>query len=102
MGVPLAEHWQLPVEIRQACENHDLDEFGQFTEYGEGAAFVKMICISCLISGLVTYPLSEEKKQNISQGIMQSLDISEERFLELMAEVYDLKVEVDQFTSQMV
>lgn len=102
LGSLLAEHWQLPLAIRQACENHDIEELENLTEYGKNSAFAKIICLACLISSLITRPLLAEKKQKIGASIKHALNYSEEAFLELMAEIYDLKDEADQFTSQMI
>lgn len=102
LGALLAEHWQLPLEVRQACENHDLEELRRLSNGGAKTAFRRIICLACLLSSLINSPLSEQVKQDIGNALQETLDLGQEQFLQVMASIYDLKQEADQFTNQMV
>ncbi len=100
LGTLLCDHWRLPIKIRDACESHTLQDLKNIKSDTASAAFVRMICIGNLVSVLSTSALHEDVKHELASAIQTSLGCAEEEFLAIMAEIYDLKIDVERFMSQ--
>jgi len=99
-GVLLCDHWRLPAKIRDACEAHSLQDL-QAIKTGDAAGrFKRMICLGNAVGMLSLNSLNEVKKTEIARGIQTALKCDETRFLTLMAEVYDLRMQAEGFMEQ--
>lgn len=100
LGTLLCDHWRLPVKIRDACEFHSLHDLGTIKPDTPSGSFIRMICLGNLVAVLSTNSLNEETRRAIAEAIQTSLRCTEEDFLGLMAEIYDLKIDVEKFMAQ--
>ena len=65
------------------------------------AGFNRIICIGSLLAILSMENLNDETKQAISKETQKALNFSENDFLTLMGDIYDLKTDVERFISQL-
>ncbi|MEI6125101.1 MAG: HDOD domain-containing protein [Pseudomonadota bacterium] len=98
MGTLLCDHWLLPVKIRDACHWHSLSELPKLqrdsTPPGD---FRRMICLGNIIAELSNDELSTEVKRELADAIITTLKCTESNFLSLMGEMYDFKIETEEF-----
>ena len=102
MGFLLADHWSLPVSIRDACRIHTLQDLQKKSEWISSAPMSRVICLGNLFAVLTIDLLSVEKKQAVSEAIQTELQQSSDEFLLMSAEMYELRQEVDQFINSLV
>ncbi len=101
LGGLLCDHWRLPNQIKEACMHHTLKDLPSATPDSPTGAFRRMICLGNLMSTLSSDDLKEETKHDIAGAITASLGCSDSDFLAIMGEIYDLRIEVDQFMGQL-
>ena len=101
LGVLLCGHWRLPAKIRDACESHSLEALPGLNPDTPGDAFKRMICLGNLMAVLAADALDKQTRQQVADGITASLACSEADFLAMMGEVYDLRIQVDEFMSRL-
>ncbi len=101
LGELLCEQWNLPDLIRRACLNHELDDLKSLDMDQPRAEQTRLVCMANLLSNLATGDLSPETKQEIMEVTTASIDCSEQDFLMLMGEIYELKSEVESFLRQL-
>lgn len=96
-GAILCDRWQLPGELRAACENHELD-YLESREAGNGEdQAIRIITISNLLANLADESLDESLKIRVSEAVKKNLELDNDGFLLLMADVYEMKTEVARF-----
>jgi HD-like signal output (HDOD) protein len=100
LGALLCDHWRLPEKIREACELHSLKDLLAIKENSPSAGFRRMICLGNLLAVLSTEELNTANRQEISAGVQKSLNLTEEEFLALMGDIYELRIEVEKFMDQ--
>jgi hypothetical protein len=67
----------------------------EVTAGGENTGFIRIICLGNLMAVLATDILNQDKKYEIAEATKKSLNYTEEQFLSLMGEVYQIKIEVE-------
>ncbi len=96
LGAILCKRWNLPAMIGDACEAHTFDS-------GDGMSdktindYKKIIYGADLMAVLAGGELSDETKKKIFKKFTNVFCTSEGELLELMANIYDLKLEVTKF-----
>ncbi len=98
-GTLLCDHWKLPKSIRIACETHSFSDLPKI----DGKPYEDLryvITLGNIMVILATERLTEKIKQSIADAIKSSLRCSEESFLAIMGDVYELKMEAERFVHQ--
>ena len=91
-GYLLCHHWRLPIEVETACEYHNLFHISK-----EGSDFQIVIALGNLLATLSEGGINESRKNRIKEVAENILELSPEDFISLMADVYELKSEAEQF-----
>lgn len=100
LGTLLCDHWRLPLKIRDACEFHTLKDLQSTKGDTPSGDFIRMICLGNLMAVLCIEELSEDTKRKIANAIKNSLDLTETEFIATMGDIYDLRLEAQQFMEQ--
>ena len=101
LGATLCDHWRFPHVVRRACAYHELDDLQRMLEGEKVADETRIVCVANLLSNLCTEELTDQLKTTIHEGASRALDFSDEEFLMLMGELYDLRPEVWQFVQKL-
>lgn len=101
VGTLLCEHWRLPDNIRTACESHTLQDLPSLSEDSPSARFRRMICLANLLTVLSTDELNDATKREIASAIKTGLDCTEQEFLAMMGDIYELRIDVEKFAGQL-
>ncbi|MCP5006301.1 MAG: HDOD domain-containing protein, partial [Planctomycetes bacterium] len=96
-GAFLCDNWRLSEKIKLACSFHNLSDLPKFTGRGASDSFVRMIILGNLLASLSDNILANEKREEILRAIQTSLNISENDVVLLMADIYELKADVECF-----
>ena len=96
-GTILCEHWRLPNQVKLACESHRLDDLLNSNGNTVVESFIRVICLGNLLTILSSDDLNNSTKQEIAEATKKVLGCTEEKFLAIMGDVYELKTEVDEF-----
>ena len=96
-GSLLCEHWRFAPKIKEVCSHHSLDDLRSIDKYNASKHFIHMICLANFMAVLAFDSLSIASKKELSSAIMTSLNCSKKEFLVIMGDIYDLKVEVENF-----
>ena len=92
LGYLLCHHWRLPLEVEAACEYHNLSHISK-----EGSDFQIVIALGNLLAILSEGGINESCKNRIKEVTENILELSPENFISLMADVYELRSEAEQF-----
>jgi HD-like signal output (HDOD) protein len=102
LGALLCNRWQLGDNLENACENHELETLNEALRAGdELPPDLKVVALSNLLACLAGDTLNNELNVQITAAIRDTVKISEDEFLVLMGDVYDLKTEVSRFMAQL-
>ncbi len=96
-GAFLCDNWRLSEKIKLACSFHNLSDLPKFAGRGASDSFVRMIILGNLLASLSDNILANEKREEILRAIQTSLNISENDVVLLMADIYELKADVECF-----
>ena len=97
-GVMLCDRWRLPTSIRHVCEAHELD---QLRDGACGSPVQRVIALANLLAQLNGSTPDPAVNEEIRKQVQDTLRCSEQDFLLLMGEVYELEQEVGRFLSQL-
>lgn len=97
LGTLLCDRWQLPGNIRLACELHGLEHIPPRSDESVRAAFQRVICLGNLLAQLAAGELGEGHAKRVATACQEALDLDEGQFIEMMGEIYDLSGRVDEF-----
>jgi HD-like signal output (HDOD) protein len=101
LGSLLCEHWRLPDNIRTACESHTLADLPTLSGDSPSARFRRMICLGNLLTVLSADELNDDTKHQIASAIQTELDCTEQSFLAIMGDIYELRIDVERFADQL-
>ena len=101
LGSLLCEHWRLPDNIRSACESHTLADLPNLIGDSPSARFRRMICLGNLLTVLSADELNDDTKHQIASAIQTELDFTEQSFLAMMGDIYELRIDVERFADQL-
>jgi HD-like signal output (HDOD) protein len=101
LGSLLCEHWRLPDNIRTACESHTLGDLPNLSGDSPSARFRRMICLGNLLTVLSADELNDDTKHQIASAIQTELDFTEQSFLAMMGDIYELRIDVERFADQL-
>ena len=96
-GTILCEHWRLPNQVKLACESHRLEDLHNNHGITVVDSFIRVICLGNLLTILSSDDLNDSTKEEIAETTKKVLDCSEESFLTIMGDIYELRTEVDEF-----
>lgn len=102
LGSLLCNHWRLPAPVKKACECHTRQDLISLKEDTSARALKRIICLSNLVALLSADDLSKETRQDIADAVRANLEFSEDAFLGLMGDIYDLRAQVESFVAQFV
>ena len=97
LGSLLCERWSLPRQVQQACEFHEPEQLRLLSEERTRDTFLEVVCVSNMLTNLASTRLTTELRTEIVAEARKPLDCSEDQFLLLMGEIYELKNEVGNF-----
>ncbi len=101
-GSLLCNRWQLGENLENACENHELETLHEALRAGdELPPDLKVVTISNLLTCLAEDSLNDGLKMRTAAAVQETVKITEDEFLVLMGDVYDLKSEVSRFLSDL-
>jgi len=92
LGSLLCHHWRLPIKVEDACKYHNLSHISK-----QGSDFQKVIALGNLLAVLAAGGLNESCKNGIKEAAENILELSPDKFISMMADVYDLKSEAEKF-----
>jgi len=93
LGMLLCERWRLPDKIKKACSSHSLHDLEKINEENSSNSYRTMVILGNLVAALSTDELKQEKKNEIFEGIIKTINIDESDFLLIMGDVVQLKEE---------
>lgn len=96
LGSLLCEHWHLPSTIRHACEFHELEDLKTVLDPEHARTFDVLIPTASVAATLSTDPLEQGLQEELSAELRRVLVIDEQRFVLLMADIYELKLKAEQ------
>jgi HD-like signal output (HDOD) protein len=100
LGTLLCHHWRLPEKIRNACEFHSLRDLLSVKGDTPSADFLRMICLGNLLAIISTDELTRTMTEYISAATQSALNLKGGKFLTLMGDIYELRMEVERFMDQ--
>lgn len=100
LGGLLCDHWRLPGQIKEAVLCHSLEDLPAADPVTARGAFRRMICLGNLVAVLSADQLNDSVKRDVATAVTASLGCDESTFLTRMGEIYELRLEVDSFMSQ--
>ena len=86
LGALLSDAWDLPSEIRRACERHEPEDLAR-----DANAATRLVCVSSLIAELASDELAPEARRMIHDVTLLTLGCGESDFLLLMGEIYETR-----------
>lgn len=95
LGSLLCRHWNLPGIVSDACDAHSFMKESNKTSATRD--FKRIIHGANLMAILAGDELSEGSKKSIFKEFSDIFQISESELLELMGNIYDLKLEISDF-----
>jgi putative nucleotidyltransferase with HDIG domain len=101
IGVKLCDLWSLPEAVTRGCESHELIDLLKTLGADKADEEIKIICLANLLSNLCIEELTGELKSAIQLAASRSLDLSEERFILLMGELYELRSQAQQLVQEL-
>ena len=93
LGGILCERWRLPSIVKDACEGHDLEDL-ENDGGGSRGDFKRIISAANLMAILATDELNNEVRQDLFNRLKNHFKMNDKEFLQLMGEVYDLKLDL--------
>lgn len=100
LGTLLCDHWRLPDSIRQACDFHTLEDLRSIEKKGPPTDLQLITCVGNILAVLSTQKLDKAVREEIAARAIQALHCSDEQFLPLMADIYELKSKAEDFMNQ--
>ncbi len=90
-GSLLCRHWSLPDPIIRACESHELSDLQKMLEDTDRQPLYLVIPVSNLIATLARETLNPLLEEEVAAAVRRTLSLSEDSFLALLKDVYELK-----------
>jgi HD-like signal output (HDOD) protein len=100
-GLVLCDRWNLPETVKRACRRHEMEELERLDETHPYCEEIRLICLANLLSNLARETLGPEQKNSIRKATTRALGCTDQDFLLLMGEIYELKSEVESFLRQL-
>jgi HD-like signal output (HDOD) protein len=101
LGTILCDHWRLPGKIRRACECHTLSDLLVAEADHATKPFDRIIILGNLCALISTDRLNDQTRKKLQKAVRKALGCSEEMFLLVMADIYELKIHVHRFLDQL-
>jgi putative nucleotidyltransferase with HDIG domain len=101
IGAKLCDRWSLPRAVRRGCESHELIDLLRMLGADQASEELKIIGTANLLSNLCTEELTTELKSAIQLAASRSLDLSEEGFILLMGELYELRAQAQRLAQEL-
>jgi len=92
LGSLLCHHWRLPIKVEDACGYHNLSHISE-----QGSDFQTVIALGNLLATLSEGGLNESCKNRIKEVAENILELPPDKFISIMADVYDLESEAEKF-----
>jgi HD-like signal output (HDOD) protein len=92
LGTLLCHHWRLPNKVEDACGYHNLSHMSK-----QGSDFQTIIALGNLLATLSAGGLNESCKNRIKEVTENILELSQNNFISIMADIYELESEAEQF-----
>jgi HD-like signal output (HDOD) protein len=101
-GSLLCDHWNLPRSIKRACEFHELDHLKSIDDPSKADGVDIAVAASNMLSLLSAEPLESSLKEEIAAELKRVLVLSDEDFLLLMADIYDLQLKAQEMLKDLM
>lgn len=95
-GAELCRQWRLPDTVMTCCEQHELEHLRDSL-----SPLQRVVCVSNLMVHLAVGDLSEHLTPLVQSELLAATGCTEKEFLVIMAEIYDLRLEVSRFLDQL-
>ncbi|MEL0083255.1 MAG: HDOD domain-containing protein [Gammaproteobacteria bacterium] len=100
-GSLLAEHWELPDQIRQSCASHDETAMKALNPTSPEDAFQRMVCLGYLTSRLSENRLDETHHEALANSIVEFIHWDRAQFDEMIVAITELRGEVEEFVGRL-
>ena len=94
LGTLLCERWRLPDKIKKACSSHSLHDLKKINGESSKGPYITMVILGNLVAVLSTDEVIKEKRNEIIEEIIRTINIDESDFMLIMGDVVQLKEEV--------
>jgi HD-like signal output (HDOD) protein len=101
LGTILCDRWRLPGKIRRACECHALSDLFIAEADHAQEPFDRMITLGNLCALLSTNGLHTETRKELGEAVRKALELSEETFLLIMGDIFELKIHAQKFLDEL-
>ncbi len=98
-GVLLSDRWRLPLRVKEACAFHGVKDLSNSQGTSIENSFIRIVSASNLLSTLMNNQLNEQKSEEITSVIKSTFRFTDEEFLLLAADINELKLESEKFSS---
>lgn len=99
LGAMLCRKWHLPDTLADVCEHHELKVPERVEGTDSMIAFRRLVSASSILTELAEGNLSPEAREQQGRQVRKLLKITSEDFIRLMATVYDMRSDADEFMS---
>ncbi|MBW2108059.1 MAG: HDOD domain-containing protein [Deltaproteobacteria bacterium] len=100
LGGLLCDHWRLPDSVRQACAFHTLDDLATVDQNRPPTDLQLMVSAGNLLAVVSTQRVSKDVGEAIAATTIRALNLTQDHFLPLIADIYELKSEAEDFLNQ--
>jgi HD-like signal output (HDOD) protein len=100
LGSLLCGYWRLPVQAKIGCEFHTLEDLTSVSKKNPPRPIERVISLANLVAILCSDGLSNETRERIFEAVQKELNCSQQEFVALMGDVYQLKTEVEHLVGQ--
>jgi TATA-box binding protein (TBP) (component of TFIID and TFIIIB) len=83
--------------VKFACTIHNFDTLKKSGLLGSKYDFLKIITVSNILASVATRQLNEEIKNELINQATRELSINEDKFIGIMAEIYDVKERINTY-----
>jgi HD-like signal output (HDOD) protein len=93
LGVMVAKYWRLPKPVQRACAAHEFEDLQRVKAKEDADPVELAVCVASLLSVLCVYPLSDDRRVQISREIQRVMELDQNAFLVVMSDVYEMRDE---------
>jgi two-component system cell cycle response regulator len=97
LGAMLCQKWHLPETLADVCEYHELKDPERAAGSDTAIAFRRLVAASSILAELAEGQLSPEAREQQGRQVRKLLKITSTEFIRLMASVYDMRADAEEF-----
>ncbi len=93
LGTLLCERWRLPDKVKKVCFSHSFHDLNKLNKDDPKSSYELMVILGNMAALLSTDKVQQEKRSQIIEAILKTINIDESDFLLIMGDVGALKEE---------